>query len=314
MSLFDDYKALFNSNTGNLKVIHGGGYFIVMKDLVAFKCPLLKADILPIERIEGQYALDWSHFSKPVAEYVFKYLYYRPNLERYTGKQIVELYDLAVKYNLKYDCDDKDVVLSEFMIEKFKWICTDPFEVLELTHERADKKLFNKALENAQQLLRQCMAKQCCFDTLNPGTADRPSDYVNYVCCEHSHPDKFRGLHPLNWHPEGLNKNLSLCSTKLSHNDKTICYSYTVVGSFVPDDCETSLCCRHSKGEIKAQNYLKFTKLSADLKKAVLKGMLPILPEFPTKITVEKPDGSKEDLKTKDTDDDFVEILKDGTS
>lgn len=295
MALVDDYSALFDSNTGNLLVKHANGYFYVIGEIVIFKCPKLKDELKAT--IHDFKELDWSHLSEQAVKSFFQYLYYQAKFDKFNGKQFIEIYDLAVKYMLKRQVDKKELYLFDDLIVQFSSLCTDPFEVLELTRDRADR-LYITALQKVQELFRHCMTKDCCFDQLNPGTDCRPKDYTSYVCCEHSNPLLLATRIP-GWRPAGFNHNLDIVTTPLFHNAKVICYHYTANGHLLPANIETCLCCKHGDmKKIKTQNYERFMKLPLELKKAVWKGVTPDI--------VEKADATKE--KT-DEEDDMVFVL-----
>jgi hypothetical protein len=267
VEVVQDMKNLFDFNEGNLTIRHQTGTFKVISWVVLAKCPVLATQINKL--VEEKKEFDLSSFSGDIVKFVFKYIYYRLDFDfdNTSAKDWFQLYDLAKMFDLKMKSFDGRVdVITKYadyvskMID-IKSVSGNLCDVLIIAHEQKDDVRMKIVIEKIAVILRKKIGKTC-FDSITPGTGVRPSNYINFVCCGHSHPAPATHSH------------LKVCTTPtLQHNGKEICYNFTSSNKALPSKVDVSLCCTHNPEYFR--EVVKFKALPAELQKEVLKQVFP---------------------------------------
>ena len=311
MSLYSYYQDLLSSNIGDVTVLHKDGEMKVIKHLILAKCPLLEEDLQ--EKSPGKYVLDLKQFNPYAVKFLFERIYWHGPLGNVrTIGQLACVYEICKEYDVKVG--RRNMYVTDEIIEEIGVrYAHDTFDVLQTFVSLGDTKIFNIYLNKAKEIMRGLLGEHRCFDSIVPGTAERPSNYCSYICCEHSFPV-----------PKPTYLNVS--EVRLIHDNNTCCYSLTSgvmkdTSYTDPERYETKFCCKHGKKQKQAMFKKEmdcFSKLPKNIQKMIVSGLVvskekkAILGDITDETKSEpepKPEPKDVPKETPIDDDDFVTIL-----
>jgi hypothetical protein len=174
---------------------------------------------------------------------------------------------------------------------KLSWIFSMEFGI---------KQPFEQALRHVKYVLEKALNSNRCYDSIIPGTCGRPKTHFYFTCCQHSYPRPTEQKY--------LKYDLMPGFSYLVHNEKQICFDYLKKELVIPEDCETSLCCKHGKKIDLTMVLRHIMMLPAGMRELVLNEL--ITEETAQNMLASEKTKEKEAETSKD-DEDFVQVPSD---